>query len=103
MIDEELAARVVARFIEVTVGRWPNVFAEIQDDWSELLLIVHATPAEVGEISPILRRAVVDALNELIPVTPADPVGNWVIGFRHEEKIYDSILANEVSVHSIPY
>jgi hypothetical protein len=95
MIDEKLAADFVTKFIEVTGGKWTNIYSEIQGDGEEFLLVVNAPQAEVGNLDDSTRKRIVGALNALIPVKPEDPVGSWVIGFKHEGEIYDSILANE--------
>lgn len=95
MLDEQLASDAAAAFKQATSGRWPCVRTEIQDDGNYLLLSVYVPSTDISEIDLSVRRAVVQALNSLIPIDPKEPVGYWIVAFIHNQNVYDSILANE--------
>ena len=97
MIDEALAERDAQTFSEVTLKKWPHPRTEIQDDYEFVLLSVDVPlHLAVNKIEFEERKAVVLALNALMPVPPSEPLGTWIVVFLQDGEVYESILPNDL-------
>ena len=96
MIDEALANRAIEVFARVVGDSWPRPEAEIMDDGTFVLLKVDV-PRLWNRVGPSdeERMLVVSALNEVLPIPQNEPVGAWMVVFKQDGNVYESILANE--------
>lgn len=97
MIDEALAERAAQAFFDATAGgNWPRPATEIQDDGEFVLLMVHVPRVwDRTEPSNEERRAIVNALNSVLPIPREEPLGCWMVVFLRDGNVYESILPNE--------
>lgn len=92
MIDELLARRAAATFARLTSGKWGVPHTEIQDDGTFVLLTVDVPSSKDSEVESKLRPLVANALNELIQPHSEQKLGSWMVVFRRDGYVYESLL-----------
>jgi hypothetical protein len=92
MIDEQIIERAICIFSELTSGRWPISYTEIQDDGD--FLFIQIVVADIGSfhIDDETRKNVATSLNALMPIQPKEPTGAWLVGFFSETIALDVIM-----------
>lgn len=92
MIDEQLAERAAGVFTRVTSGKWAHPRTEIQDGGTFVLLTVDVPPSNVNDVDAEVRRSVAKALNQFVPSHPEQTLGSWMVVFRRDGNVYESLL-----------
>jgi len=93
MIDERTMERAANALEQAARGRWPRPYMEAQDEGTLLFMRVEAdVPREV--FNDALRREVALLLNPIVPRSPSQTVGSWIVVFTKRGEVYESLLPN---------
>ena len=91
MIQDTIVQRAVAALDAIARGRWRQPHSELQEDGTFLLLSVDAdVPREVFDDE--LRKLVAAQLNAIVPPSPAQALGPWIVVFKTGGSVYESLL-----------
>ena len=91
MIQDNTVREAIAALDAVAAGRWPLARAELQDDGTFLLLSVDAEVPR-ATFDEELREGVARQLNSIVPASPEQMPGSWMVVFKTGGNVYQSLL-----------